>query len=396
MPEKTYIRILFSLTLSLSGIFLLHICSVSAAAQNPIRIGATVSLEGKYTSLSYMVKNGYELWVDEINKRGGLLDRKVELVLYDDKSDKELATQLYEKLITVDKVDLVLSPYGSPLTIAAAEVTDRNGYVLLAGSASSTEIWQQGFTYVFGVYSTADRYFLGFLDLAAQSGMKQVAVIYEDSTFNISAASGVRKWAELFGLETIFFEKINDYKEDLLPIIKSLSSLVPDALIFCGYPPAGYHLLKLLEKQNFKPDGLAMTIIPAMPDFYNNVGPFAENIFGSSQWEADERLPFPGTAAFINSFLAKTGMKPSYQACSSYSACQILERAILQAGTIDHEKIRGFITNLDTVTIMGRFKVDFSGSQIGHNPILIQWQKGRKEIVYPTKMQTAPAFFPQP
>ncbi len=395
MPEKICARTFFYLALSLSGTLLFHILPASGAVA-PIRIGATVSLEGQYQSLSYMVKNGYELWVEEINKRGGLLGRQVELVLYDDKSDAKLVSSLYEKLIQVDKVDLVLSPYGSPLTIAAAEVTDRHGYVLLAGAASSTEIWQRGFTHVFGVYSTADRYFLGFLDLAAQNGIKNVALVFDNSTFNISAAAGARKWADLFGLQTVFYENFTKFEDDLPHIVKSLSRLRPEALIFCGYPPAGYHFLKLLEKHDLKPAGLAMTIIPAMPDFYKRAGSFAEGIFGSSQWEADERLPFPGTSSFIVSFVAKTGIKPSYQACSSYSACQILERAILQAGAIDHQKIRSFITNLDTVTIMGRFKVDFSGSQIGHNPILVQWQNGRKEIVYPTQMRTAPARFPQP
>ncbi len=341
-----------------------------------------------------MVKSGYELWVSEINARGGLLGRKVELVLYDDKSSETLVRHLYEKLISEDKVDMVLSPYGSSLTLAAAEITESYGYVLLAGTASSTEIWQQGFSHVFGVYSTADRYFLGLLDLAARHGMKNVAVVFNNTTFNISAAEGVRKWATLFGLATIFYESFDDYKEELPTIVTQLSDVKPDGLIFCGYPPEGYHFLRLLEGRNLKPPGLALTIIPAMPDFFTSVGSFAEGIFGSSQWEPDERLPFPGTAQFIVSFIAKTGSKPSYHACSSYSTCQILERAVDQAGAIDHEQIRHFVANLDTVTVMGRFKVDFNGSQIGHNPILIQWQKGQKEIVYPTKMRTAPAIFP--
>lgn len=128
-----------------------------------------------------------------------------------------------------------------------------------------------------------------------------------------------------------------------------------------------------------------------MQDFYSRVGPFAENIFGPSQWEADERLPFPGTKQFIANFITKTQKKPSYQACASYSSGQILEHAITQSGSIDHNLIREYVASLDTVTIMGRFKVDPTGKQIGHNAIIIQWQKGHKEIVYPTKMQTAPA-----
>lgn len=385
------VRALFSTIVIISLFFLSEPCP---AASDPIRIGATVSLEGRYESLSYMVRNGYQLWVNEMNDMGGLLGRKIKLILYDDKSRADLVIDLYEKLIVEDKVDLVLSPYGSTLTMAAARVTEKHGYVLLAASASSTEIWQQGFRGVFGVYSTADRYFLGFLDLIARQGLQTVAIVYSNTTFNISAMEGAKKWASLFGLEVPFTSRYDNHKEDLPDIVNQLQQQSFDGLIFCGYPPEGYHFLQLLEQAGIKPPGLALTIIPALPDFHDNVGSFADHIFGPSQWEADERLPFPGTTSFIQQFIAKTGKKPSYQACSSYSACQILQSAIVKSGDIDHDTIRHFVANLDTVTIMGRFKVDFDGKQIGHNPIIVQWQKGNKEIVYPTKMSTAPPLFP--
>lgn len=362
--------------------------SVSYGAK-PIRLGATISSEGKYAKLSYMVKHGYEVWVRDINKRGGLLGRKVQLITYDDKSDKKLVGPLYEKLIVEDKVDLVLSPYSSTLTMEAAEVAEKYGYVLLAATASSIEIWERGFKNIFGVYSTADRYFIGFLDLAARERMKNVGIIYSNTTFNISAAEGSRKWASLFGLKVPFFEMYNDYQKDLPEIVKMLQNQKVENLLFCGYPSEGYLFLELLQKYNIQSSGLALTIIPALPDFYSIVGNFAEGIFGPSQWEADNRLPFPGVSDFIQNFTALTGKKPSYQACSSYSACQIFEKAIKQAGVINHTEIRNFVTNLDTITIMGRFKVDIDGRQIGHNPIIIQWQNGKKEIVYPTKMRTA-------
>lgn len=364
-----------------------------ALAEKPIRIGATVSNEGQYAKLSYMVKHGYEVWIRDINKRGGLLGRRVELVTYDDKSNKDLVGPLYEKLINEEKVDLVLSPYGSTLTMRAAEVAEKHGYVLLAATASSIEIWEKGFRNIFGVYSTADRYFIGFLDLAARERLKDVGIIYRNTTFNISAAQGSKKWASLFGLNVPFFKRYDDYKTELPKIVRALRDQNLDTIVFCGYTAEGYLFLELLQEYKVNTKGLALTIIPALPDFYAIVGPFAERIFGPSQWEADNRLPFPGVSEFIQNFISLTGKQPSYQACSSYSACQIFEMAINQAGKIDHKEIRNFVTNLDTITIMGRFKVDIDGRQIGHNPIIIQWQNGKKEIVYPTKMRTAKGIF---
>lgn len=243
----------------------------------PILIGATVSLEGKYSEPSFMIQNAFSLWEQEINTRGGLLGRPVKLILYDDKSQEKLVRQLYQKLILEEKVDLVFSPNGTPLTLAASEVSERNRMVMLACAASGEQIWERQYKYVFGVYALAKRYFKGVL--------------------------------------------------------------------------------------------------------------------GPSQWEPDERIPFPGTKKFIEGFVAYAKKVPSYHADSAYAASQILERAVTQTRSLNHNNIREYIRAMDTVTVIGRFKVNHMGKQIGHNPIMIQWQKGEKEIVYPTKMQTASVRF---
>ena len=116
----------------------------------------------------------------------------------------------------------------------------------------------------------------------------------------------------------------------------------------------------------------------------------ADKVFGPSQWEPRERIPFPGTQQFVTAFKRFTNRSPSYHAGSAYAACQLYEDAIRKTQSFDNQKIRDYIASLDTVTVIGRFKVDSNGKQIGHNPIIIQWQKGKKEIVWPSKMQTAP------
>jgi len=149
----------------------------------------------------------------------------------------------------------------------------------------------------------------------------------------------------------------------------------------------------LMEEAKYRPKVVGITIAPSYPDFQKIAGNMAEGVFGPSQWEPDERIPFPGTKNFIRDYKSFTDILPSYHAGSSYASCQIIEKAIILKNSFAQKKIRDFISSLDTVTVIGRFKVDHTGKQIGHNSILIQWQNGEKQIVYPTKMQTAPPKF---
>jgi branched-chain amino acid transport system substrate-binding protein len=176
---------------------------------------------------------------------------------------------------------------------------------------------------------------------------------------------------------------------------QEIHSVNPGALIVCTYPPAGYRLLDLIEKAGSKPEALAMTITPVHPDFASKAGPLAENVFAPSQWEPNKRIPFPGTKRFIRSFQNQFGKQPSYHAAAGYASCQILGKAVKSTESLNQTRIRDFIRSLDTVTVIGRFKVDHTGKQVGHNPLTIQWQDGQKEIVYPPKLRTAAPRFDQ-
>ena len=376
-------------------LFLVMICIFSDAdalcsEKPPLLFGATVSGDGRYEAPSRMVKSGYRLWEKQVNERGGILGRPVRVILYNDKSRPDLARTLCEKLIREDEVDFVLSPYGTPLTMAASEVTERHGYVMLASAASGDRIWERGFSYVFGMYALARRYFIGTLDMMARQGYQNVAFLHDaTSSFNVDAVKGGRKWADRFKLKIVCDRSFKNSSKEMAGIIKELHQKKTHGLILSAYPPDCYELLGLLEQSGLRPPVICMTIAPVMPEFRERAGRMAENVFGPSQWEPDERIPFPGTEAFIKAFVDRYHEKPSYHAGSAFGACRLLEEAIRETGTLDNDRIRDYIVSADTVTVIGRFKVDHKGKQIGHNPLTIQWQNGRKEIVWPAKLRTA-------
>ena len=243
------------------------------------------------------------------------------------------------------------------------------------------------------MYALAKRYFVGLLDLMAREGFEKLAILYEDSPFHQDVAAGTAFWAKRFGIHVSFKKPFINATSEFPGLLEKAIDLKSDGLIVSAYPQECYQLLDLMKKRKYRPKVLALTIAPIHPDFYQNAGVIAEGVFGPSQWEPDERIPFPGTRKFIDGFVAYTKKVPSYHAGSAYAASQILENAITQTKSLNHERIREYIRAMDTVTVIGRFKVDHKGKQIGHNPIMIQWQKGEKEIVSPTKMQTASARF---
>lgn len=370
--------------------FLFHpFCAFSST-----KIGVAISLTGKYKEPATMVYLGYKLWETQVNKNGGLLGDKVKLIVYDDESDPEKSASLYNKLITKDKVDLVLSPYSSSITYSVSEVTEKYCYPLLIAGASDPKIWQRGYRCIFGMYALADRYFTGFLDIIAEYGFRKVVVICENDRFPLSAAEGVEKWSDRFGLKVL--EKIVYPKGNpgFINVVSHIKSLNPEAVVLCAYPDDVYNFMETMRKASYRPAAFAATIAPTFKEFGIKLGRYAEGVFGPSQWEANARIPYPGTTKFIHDFEKFTNLTPTYHAASGYAACEILEKAVTQAGSVDRQKITSEIRHLDTYTVLGRFKVDQCGVQIGHNPITIQWQKGKREIVWPRKMQTAKPIFP--
>lgn len=363
---------------------------VSAQSQDVIRVAASLSLTGQFRGPSLMMKDAYELWADEVNRDGGILGRPVELTIVDDESSPERVAAAYRRFVA-SGVDVVLSPYGTPNTLAAAAETEEAGYVLIAAASASDAVWSKGYERVFGTYSLARRYFIGFLDLLARQGYRSVVIVHESNDFNQDAAEGAARWAVSFGLDVRAMLSLGQV--GIAEAVRRVGDA--DGLVVAAYPDAGYAIVEEMKEAEIKLPGLAMTIIPVHPQFYDRVGPYAEGVFAPSQWEPDERIPYPGAARFVEAFTAKAGVAPSYHAGAAYAACQVLQMAIVSAGGIDHTRMASHIASLDTVTIIGRFKTDATGRQVGHNSIIIQWQDGRKEIVYPRSLRTAPARFPE-
>jgi branched-chain amino acid transport system substrate-binding protein len=360
----------------------------------PIRIGASMSLTGTYNRTGKEVQQAYLLWAEHVNARGGIMGRRVEFVIYDDTSDPETAARLYEKLISEDKVDLILGPYSSPVTLPASTVTEKYGYPMIVSGASATEIWTRGYKNVFGIYTMAPAYMDGAIDIAQKAGYRTVAIVNENSAFAKDTVEGAAKKAQEAGLQVVFREEYARDVRDLSPLLTRIRALNPDVLIGGTYGEDATLIVRQLKDLNWTPKIASLSVGPALPDFAENLAGDAEYVMGSTQWEPT--IKGAGVPEFVQAYKAKYGYEPGYHAGGGYGAAELLQKAIERAGAIDNAKIRDALATMETTTSFGAYKVDATGAQIAKPSYLIQIQGGLRKLVWPQAVAEANAIVPMP
>ena len=380
--------------------------SPGAEAQPPIRIGASVSQTGTYAALGQKLLRGYQLCVKHTNDAGGVLGRRLELLVEDDRSEPAAAVRTYEKLITQDKVDAVLGPYSSPITEAVADVSEKHRRPLVASGAAASAIFKKGRKFVFMVLPAAEMFFEGLIDMAARRGLKTIALIHEDTLFPKASAEGAVELAKKRGLQIVLAEAYPRGTTDFSGMLRRVKSASPDVLAVATYDTVA--IFRLLKDFDINPKMFGATADVVLPEFYQNMGRDAEFVYGASQWEpelvtlrAGGLIPiarqYPGAREFVEAHRKEfPGAEISYHSAQGYGGCQVLLEAIRRAGSLDREKVRAAILKLDFNTAYGRFKVDKDGVQIGHRMILFQWQDGKKVIVWPEELAPGTARFPTP
>ena len=206
--------------------------SETSEAEKSLRIGSSLSLTGKQYSLQGgYCREGYLLCQKHENAQGGVLGRSIEFVIYDDQSDESTAVRNYEKLITEDKVDAVLGPYGSAITEAVADLAEKHRMIMVVPTAGSTAIWEKGRRYLIMMLSPVESLPEGLLDLAVRNGLKRVAVIKLDGLVANAAAKGAGELAKKKGLEVVFLESYQTGTTDFSGILNKAKATMPDVLM---------------------------------------------------------------------------------------------------------------------------------------------------------------------
>ena len=365
------------------------------AAQTPIKIGASMSVTGTYAKPGTYQKQGYDVCIDELNAKGGILGRKVELVIYDDQSNPATAVRLYEKLITEDKVDAVMGPYSSAVSEAVANVTEKYKKVMVAPLAATTSIFKKGRKYIFMVITPAENYLDGLIDMAAKRGLKTVAIINEDTLFPKASAAGTAEAAKKKGMQVVLQEAYPKGNTDFSALLVKIKAVNPDVIAAGTYFDDAVAITRQMKELNVNPKMFGLTVGGDLPEFYDLLKQNAEYIYGSTQW--DESLPYPGQKEFLAAYKAKfKGQEPSYHTAAGYAGCLIYAEAVKKAGTLDADKVRDQLLKMEIKTAFGEYKVEPDGFQIAHKMVMLQWQDGKRIVVWPDDLSNGKMRYPTP
>jgi branched-chain amino acid transport system substrate-binding protein len=370
----------------------------SAAAQDVLRIGAPLPLTGALAPEGTKLKQGYELWQEKVNAAGGVKvgDKrlKVELVYYDYQSATPKAVQLAEKLIVDDKVDFLFSPFGSGAAKAVSAVAEKYQVPLLASSASSAEVFDQGYKNIFGLYTDNSTLSEPIADLvkAKAPNVKRVAILARNDLYPLSLGNEFEKSAKKRGLEVVYYEKYPIGTLDHSSALTQLRAAKPDWVIVTGY----INDLILVRKQagELKVGGSIYTLIngPAYKEWIDAVGPLAENVTTASWFHpvvnyTSEDI-FGSTKNFVSQFAAKYGDEPDFTQASGAAVGVLLSLAIERAGSKERGAVREQLAKGGFKTFFGPISFGPNGMANSYVPPVLQIQQGKVQVVFPPEIAT--------
>ena len=270
-------------------------CSGPMAETTPqsgpdIILGAPVSFTGNQAKEGALTRQGYDIWLDWTNSHGGIdvrgVRHRVQIRYEDDQSKADLSARLADKLINQERVQFLLGPYGSSTTAAVAPIAEQHRIPMVEGNGAAKSIFSNGYRYVFGVLSPAEKYLQGVIDMAANLNPKptKIALLAADDNFSFEVAKGVLDYAPTRGMDVVFYQQYPDGSTNLYSLLNQVKAKNPDILLNSGHLIEAVAINK--EARDIRLDAkiFAYSVGPSTPDFTSALGKDADYVFTGSQW----------------------------------------------------------------------------------------------------------------
>jgi branched-chain amino acid transport system substrate-binding protein len=365
----------------------------AANETDPIQIGISLPLTGDFAQPGGEAKRGYEIWQKQVNADGGLLGRQVELKIVDDASNQDTVVSDYTKLITQDKVDLVLGTFSSLLNYPASAVAEKNKMVFVEPAGGAERMFERGFKYLFFAQpATASRQADVFVNwiksLPADQRPKTAAYPTQDDPFAAPVIEAMRTQLEAIGVQTVFATTYPADTTNFQAIASQLAQKKPDLIAQGAVFEDGVGLVRSLKQLDYSPKMLFQTSAPSNSSQYSDGVGLAntEGVFYSVSWHQDAKTP--RNPEFVADYRAAHNADPAEDAADAYAAAEVLQAAVTEVGEINQDKIRDWLHANEVQTILGPLTWDERGAPQSEF-FLAQWQSGKVQIVAPEDFATS-------
>jgi branched-chain amino acid transport system substrate-binding protein len=377
--------------------------TATPSPQAPITIGVSVSLSGDFSGDGKALQQGYDLWAQDINKKGGLLGHQVTMKYVDDASSTQQVVTNYQNLITVDKVALVFGPFSSLLTIPASTVVARYNYAFPEPAGGGPNVFNRGLTNIFFVQPAAVEdnlvsYTQFLLSLPAGQRPASIAYATQDDPFTQPQVDKAKSLLEAAGIKTAYYKVYPAETTDFTPIALQVASSNADAVVLGTQLPDALAFAKTFIQQHYNPKSIIETTGPDQGSTFSGpLGKNTEGIMVPAGWTANAKAY--GNDTFVSEFIAKNGGTAadiSGDSAEAYSVGQVVDQAATKAGSIDNQKLIAAMHSGTYQTIQGPMSFDSTGKPQGGVGVYIeQWQSGQAIFVYPPSVAAAKPEYPK-
>ena len=371
----------------------LGLSASAAQAQDVIKFGAPLPLTGPLAPEAIKQQQGYDLWAEQANKAGGISvggkKYKVEIVYSDYQSNTPRAVQTTEQMITQNNVNFLFGPFGSGAAKAGSSVSEKYKVPTIAATASSSQVYDQGYKYLFGTFTPNDTLTTPLTQMvkAKAPDVKKVAILARNDLFPLAIAQEMEKSAKGNGLVVAYFEKYAIGTLDHSATLSQIKSLAPQWIFVTGYINDLLLVKKQMADQQIKATVVSMIAGPAYQEFIDAAGAGGENITSAAWWHPAAQYSgkdiFGTTQNYVKLFKEKFKSEPDYAQASASVAGALFQMAIEKAGSLDKDKVRDELAKLDVMTFFGPVKFGPTGQINSLEPPVFQLQGGKPVVLSP-------------
>jgi branched-chain amino acid transport system substrate-binding protein len=366
-------------------------------AQETIKFGAPLPITGPLAPEALKQKQGYDLWANQVNLAGGInvagKKMKVEIVYIDYQSNTPRAIQATERLITQDNVQFVFAPFGSGAAKAASTVAERYGVPMIAATASSSQVYDQGYKFLFGTFTPNETLTNPLATIIRQRApdVKRIAILARNDLFPLAIAQEMEKSAKDRGLEVVYFEKFAINTLDHSSALAQIKAANPQWIFATGYTNDLVLMRKQMTDQRIEAPVVTMIAAPAYQEFIDAAGKGAENISSAAWWHPAVRYKgidiFGTTESYVKLFKDTYKADPDYAHASASVSGALFQIAIEKSGTIDRQKVRDELAKMDVTTFWGPVKFGPTGQITSLEPPVFQIQNAKPIVVHPAAIK---------